>query len=488
MLVLFILSFLISTIHAYSKFLITCTTPPDQINYVSSPNTRGTLDILWSCFFTIIACTWTIQHLNVPEQRNTRDSGWKQDLKWAIKSQWRNIKWMLAAMLAPEYILGKAFADLYAAIRSKKDMEEFAHVDRVEWGLTHAFFANMGGFVLCEKGIERSDDKGTALERQERGAGDSNQKEHKQGEVKRDDIELASRTSDSLEASKAIKDPLISRTETVQLKYNTPFHLLASEILALRGSEDLPKLPNITTAYLNDKGKDDLFIKLLTVFQVFWFVLQVIVRAVKGLNISQLEIAVTAFAFCAIITYILVLPKPKGAQIPITLMEFETAIPIERLDYLHVRELQGYIRGLFDPGEGIVDSVDIVGAAIPNDALQPSQAIIYLHIGVTIGGVIFGTIHIAAWNFTFPTLIEQALWRAASIMSTGLLPVMYVVLLANEFYVRVPHRFIKIWDIVFGELYLAARLFLLVEAFRTLFYLPADAYVTTWTASVPHFS
>jgi hypothetical protein len=56
--------------HAYTLFDTTCTIPKVQTNFVSSPNTRGTLDILWSCVFTIIACTWTIQHLNIPEQRD----------------------------------------------------------------------------------------------------------------------------------------------------------------------------------------------------------------------------------------------------------------------------------------------------------------------------------------------------------------------------------------------------------------------------------
>jgi hypothetical protein len=103
---------------------------------------------------------------------------------------------------------------------------------------------------------------------------------------------------------------------TVEWRYSVPFHLLASEILDLRHSGALAALPNIPTASLNDKSKDDIFIKLIAIFQVFWFVLQVIVRAAKGLNISQLEIAVTAFAVCAIITYLLILPKPKGVQNP----------------------------------------------------------------------------------------------------------------------------------------------------------------------------
>jgi hypothetical protein len=129
-----------------------------------------------------------------------------------------------------------------------------------------------------------------------------------------------------------------------------------------------------------------------------------------------------------------------------------------------------------------------MGAPIPNDALQASRAVVYLHFGVAIGGVIFGAIHIAAWNFDFPTLIEQTLWRIASVLSTVLPPVMYLSLLVNKYFVQISPLLIKIWDICFGGSYLVARLFLLAEIFRALFYLPHDAFVTTWATSVPHFS
>jgi hypothetical protein len=64
------------------------------------------------------------------------------------------------------------------------------------------------------------------------------------------------------------------------------------------------------------------------------------------------------------------------------------------------------------------------------------------HFGVAIGGVIFGAIHIAAWNFDFPTSIERTLWRIASVLSTALLPVMY---LSLEYFVQISPLLIKIW-------------------------------------------
>lgn len=58
---------------------------------------------------------------------------------------------MLVTIIAPECVLGKALADLYAAHLSVREMRRYAKSDGAKWGLTHAFFANMGGFVLTQK-------------------------------------------------------------------------------------------------------------------------------------------------------------------------------------------------------------------------------------------------------------------------------------------------------------------------------------------------
>lgn len=122
-------------------------------------NSRGTLDILWSCLFTIIACTWTIQHLNVPEERNARDRGWKGDLKSALKRTWISTKWMVATILAPELVLSKAWEDLFVAKDGLAELQRLSLEDGTEWTLAHSLFANMGGFFLREnanRGTEAS--------------------------------------------------------------------------------------------------------------------------------------------------------------------------------------------------------------------------------------------------------------------------------------------------------------------------------------------
>lgn len=162
--------------------------------------------------------------------------------------------------------------------------------------------------------------------------------------------------------------------------------------------------------------------------------------------------------------------------------QFEGHILVARAEFdaVQYRVYQSSVRGLFLPGAGLDEVAEIMGSHIPNDTVS-GLAIICLDVGIAIGGVIFGAIHVAAWNLSFPTAIEQTLWRTASILSTALLPIMYLPLLVNKYIIpgHVPLMLIRVWDITFGGLYVIARALLLVEIFRTLFYLPKVAYVTT---------
>jgi hypothetical protein len=105
---------------------------------------------------------------------------------------------------------------------------------------------------------------------------------------------------------------------------------------------------------------------------------------------------------------------------------------------------------------------------------------------MTVGATLFGGIYIGAWNFVFLTNIALILWRVASLWSTasGVL-IISMRVLAGLFGSQ-KKRLAIVKLLVF--LYISARFYLLVETFRTLFFLPPLAYVSTWTANIPHFS
>ena len=85
--------------------------------------------------------------------------------------------------------------------------------------------------------------------------------------------------------------------------------------------------------------------------------------------------------------------------------------------------------------------------------------------------------------------MEQALWWAASLWCTFSILFLFALSLVGVFiydYVQIPDW---IWFIIFQSLtivYILSRLYLLVEIFRTLCFLPESAFVATWATNVPH--
>src|SRR5438045_6721095 len=65
--------------------------------WVSGPNSRGSLDILWGSFFTIFLCTWTAVCLNIPHPKDSQ-----------FRVLRRKAKWMFWAIVGPELILSVA--------------------------------------------------------------------------------------------------------------------------------------------------------------------------------------------------------------------------------------------------------------------------------------------------------------------------------------------------------------------------------------------
>ncbi|KAL9024592.1 MAG: hypothetical protein Q9196_006405 [Gyalolechia fulgens] len=154
-----------------------------------------------------------------------------------------------------------------------------------------------------------------------------------------------------------------------------------------------------------------------------------------------------------------------------------------------------------------------------------------LALAITISGILYGGLHLAAWSASFPSPVEQLLWRASALFvaCNGMLLALYGRLLSSDragatgsFLGRTipgqrrpspgkgsrkPRLGLRlrrgaatcIWSVVLvvGGVtmpllwfsYVLARIFLVVESLRTLAYLPPDAFQTpTWPAYFPHIS
>jgi hypothetical protein len=283
--------------HAYTTFDTICSPPSTTVNYVSSANTRGTIDILWSCLFTVIACTWTVQHLNIPEQREGRDSGWLGDIKWGLKRGFTSTKWMIATVIAPEVLLGKYWGDLEGAKLDLKKLRKFAAKDGVPWTLSHCFFANMGGFVLRTHASGRVGKRVPDI-------ADAPTEQSTQQELT---LAIEPDTLTVPTSHDGGSNPPKSPENT---DFPNPYHLTAGDIFALRKSRVLTRLPYISPDELQDRSKSDSLVRTIAVGQILWVSIQILIRAARHLAISQLEITVVAFASCAVAMYGLNWYKP----------------------------------------------------------------------------------------------------------------------------------------------------------------------------------
>ena len=138
---------------AYSVFNTDCTLPAHIVNYVSSPNTRGTIDIAWSCFATIVACVYTVLHLNLPRRAEHVSAGRRPTLPWENDILTPGAM-VFIGTFCPEWIFTVAlmeFGDARYQLSRLKTSRSFRGEDekkvrlRKAWKLSHMFFANMGG-------------------------------------------------------------------------------------------------------------------------------------------------------------------------------------------------------------------------------------------------------------------------------------------------------------------------------------------------------
>lgn len=265
--------------------------------------------------------------------------------------------------------------------------------------------------------------------------------------------------------------------------------LCAAQLVEARQLGLISRLPYVTEAMVRDRDKGDTLVKLAAMWQTIWLAIDLAVRQAAGLPSSPLEFMVLAFSVLALATYLLNWFVPKDVQTPfyVPSARLPTADELRTLAILRPHA-NGTCPGSF--AHWCIPSVD----ARQSGYLRPTR--VWLAGGAW-SGMVFGSLHLLAWNFAFPTAVEQWLWRAAALMTAvwPLIPGMF------GWSVAMLRRRLgkKAWlsraaVTVFSRLALmpvlviplfCARVFLLVEAYRSLYYLPSGSYVTTWTANVP---
>lgn len=242
---------------------------PDRVGYTSGPNTRGTMNLIWSCLTTIFACVYAAMHFSVPKTNHT-----------TLRRMWTKVGWVTLGLVAPEFMVVKAAEEWLLARKLTKEMrsgsgrvggsevveneqtgwnDEKGSVsgspnpsgpskEAPEWTTAHSFFAIMGGF---------SDRNGKLL---------------------------------------------------------TPSDLtfLASSSPPFSSSFTASVLPNLPTYLLDitDKSKADPIVKTFACIQVTWFLANIIARASLKMPVSQLELTTCGYIPGTLMTYAMWWSKP----------------------------------------------------------------------------------------------------------------------------------------------------------------------------------
>ncbi|KAI0553248.1 hypothetical protein F4679DRAFT_532525 [Xylaria curta] len=222
------------------------------VGFVSDPDGRGTLSLLFSCLLTLALCVWSAVHLNLPEYNESE-----------LHYLYRYLKWSILGVFGPELVIWAAWRQFISARALTKMIDKGGYLDDNEkrakqWTMVHSFYAGMGGFAF---------------------------------DLATDDI------SDG--------PPFIP--------YLRRLHITPRGIQVLATCGLLPKVPE---SEITDKSKADGTAKLIACFQVVWMLVQALTRLAIGLPVTPLETNTIGHVLTALINYALWWHKPRMVKEP----------------------------------------------------------------------------------------------------------------------------------------------------------------------------
>ena len=440
--------------------------------WIPQPNGRGTLDILQSCLATIILCTWSVLFLNVPAEHEGPWEIFKTKARWMLftiffpevltavaAEQWRSACQAVEDFSRLEKEWKAALGSVSSSKETSPAYNNLSRLRRAPWTMRHAFFADMGGFHLKCPGFP---------------------------------------------AFPVDSHQLVYLVEHNHIEY-----------------------PEIEAKAIWDRNKADTFARMLTLVQIIWFLIQAIGRWVKHLALSTFELSCLAFIFCSINTFFFFRHKPRDVETPSLIACNSTITKIlagegdrpkpytqTPLDFVKppvsrtslIAPFWFAVRVCFDWGKHADElPVKVFG----NSTTTPPRGIRVADIAYgNIFTIAYFGIHLAGWNFTFPTRAEQILWRVSSLTLFSLL---IIYLFAVAFGTAMASRLARMlfnnhdattilgvaillprWIAVmihspFLVTYGLARGYIIIEGFSALRALPISAFASVnWSNFVPH--
>lgn len=214
----------------------------------AEPTGRGSLSIILNCLVTLLLCVWTTTHINfVPNM-----PGWLECLI--------NLVYVVAAMLAPEMMLGMAGIEW---IKARELREKWCEAKNVKPGSKEDTFGMAGAYLVCMGGV-------------------------------------------AIFPTLVLPNlPTIVTDEGVsRLLLDDPRNL--SDMIERRAA--------------SQKTKTDALGKTIVCVQGMWMVVQCISRKATGLPVTLLELHVALHVICALIIHIFWWDKPQNITEPLILL------------------------------------------------------------------------------------------------------------------------------------------------------------------------
>lgn len=227
-----------------------------------------------------------------------------------------------------------------------------------------------------------------------------------------------------------------------------------------------------TTADINKRSKTSGFAKTVAGAQALWFTTNVVARLADGLPVTPLEAMTLAYTVCGLVSALAWFRCPQDLEDP-----FELELPPPR------RAPQGAspVSSSTPSPSSLVASpakegkdVKLGCGSSPIDATAGNTLVRSL---VLLTLAVFAAVHLAAWNYAFPSAVEAWIWRASSL---AILP-----LGVHFVYFGSRDLGIRHWSLlVTVPLFVVVRLAVMIVAFTAFRRMPAAVFVMpAWPSS-----
>ncbi|KAK5991481.1 hypothetical protein PT974_09764 [Cladobotryum mycophilum] len=434
-------------------------------------------------------------------------------------------------LFAPEFLIFFIAKKLFGTRYNSEKLKKQAYSDGVPWSLTHTMLVDMGGIAICFPGSRRSSREETLEETKSRPFIKDPNSPHFRTALPafiKDYVKVQKRwfggctipwepyeahfenATKTLRALKNEKEELLTwEVENIATLSGSVWILDAKQLLIARKYGIIKKMPKINKAEIDDKSKSNTLVKFLAIIQVLWLVVQLIARKINSLPSIPLEISTVAFSVSAFILYIIEWDKPKEVYVPFYIDADVSSVSLEAFKainnaapFVYPRtQIMLLYRNYFIPtctfheiyGEKVEAELKLKesDSALKEAENQLKKADIRTFLIAIVTILTFGGIHLLAWDAEFPNPVEQLLWKICAIINIA---ISLVYTACHAFFMGKSPKSLKrstVWKLTIamtaaGAVYILARVYLIVESFRSLYYLHPRAFISTWTDNMPY--